>query len=155
VCQQGTFSKTNFRVLRSIKHNTLPLHSFYKTMATTLNLFCVVSGELTSNAFKVKIENNADVTDLKEAIKAKNPATFEHVDAKDLTLWRVSIPPSDDDELPIVLDTLNSDKTKLTPRTRLSTLFPEGLDDNTYIIVERPKGGQGMSISLSYWTDGY
>ncbi|KAG9065460.1 hypothetical protein KI688_002787 [Linnemannia hyalina] len=55
-----------------------------------LTLFCLVNGD--SVAFSVDIDASKTVDHLKDAIKTKIPDTFKGVDAKDLTLWRVSIP---------------------------------------------------------------
>ncbi|KAK3823809.1 MAG: hypothetical protein J3R72DRAFT_528890 [Linnemannia gamsii] len=121
-------------------------------MADSLvNLFCLVDGETLSNAFPVEIESSKTIGTLKDLIKAKNPDTFNGVDAKDLTLWRVSIPVSDEDnnDLPILLNNVaNKDKTELNnPRTRLSKLFPESPDDNTYILVQRPPPARSPPVS--------
>jgi hypothetical protein len=55
-------------------------------------LYCVVEGESTSKAFSVEIEPTQSIGSLKDAIKAKNPDTFNGVDANNLTLWRVDFP---------------------------------------------------------------
>ncbi|KAF9083815.1 hypothetical protein BGX23_011091 [Mortierella sp. AD031] len=110
--------------------------------ANTLTLFCLISGDSTSNAFSVKIPSSDTVDDLKNLIKTKQSPDFDDIVAKNLTLWRVSIPASDEDAEEESIITLNGldDKTKLgNPRTHLSKLFPETPDDSTYIIVERPK----------------
>ncbi|KAI8595060.1 hypothetical protein EDD21DRAFT_425759 [Dissophora ornata] len=78
-------------------------------------------------------------------IKTKNPDTFNGVDAKELTLWRVSIQDDDndgddddDDDVPILLATL-SKKKKLRPTTELSDVFKEGAPKKTiHIIVQQP-----------------
>ncbi|KAF9127204.1 hypothetical protein BG015_004577 [Linnemannia schmuckeri] len=103
-----------------------------------LTLFCIVEGESMSHAFKLKkIPLSDDVDDLKDAIKAKKPNDFSDVDANKLTLWRVSIPKIKQSS-PITIDALD-DKTELDePRTRLSQVFSKPLDDNTYILVQRP-----------------
>ncbi|KAF8926231.1 hypothetical protein BGZ47_002836 [Haplosporangium gracile] len=63
----------------------------HKTITDTLiTLFCLVDGESTS--FPVKIESTETVGDLKKLIKTETPDTFNGVDAKDLILWKVSIP---------------------------------------------------------------
>ncbi|KAF9189606.1 hypothetical protein BGZ51_009425 [Haplosporangium sp. Z 767] len=116
--------------------------------ANTLNLFCLISGELVSNTFKVKLDINSDVSDLKKLIKTKSPNAFEHIDAKELVLWRATIPIDEnaEEESIITLDGLD-DKTKLgNPRICLSKLFPESPDDTTYIIVERPLAELGIII---------
>ncbi|KAK3819228.1 MAG: hypothetical protein JOS17DRAFT_794130 [Linnemannia elongata] len=109
---------------------------------TTLTLFCLILGELVSNAFSVKVISSATVDELKDAIIAKKTNTFEHIDANDLVLWRATIPTDENAEKEsiITLDSLDDKILLKNPRTSLSKLFPESLDDNTYIIVERPKG---------------
>ncbi|KAG0247427.1 hypothetical protein BG011_001535 [Mortierella polycephala] len=109
--------------------------------ANTLTLFCLISGNLASSAFPVELSPDKAVGALKDAIILKKPNAFEHIDANDLVLWRATIPTNENagDESVIKLDGLD-DKTKLgNPRISLSKLFPESPDDNTYIIVERPK----------------
>ncbi|KAG0250236.1 hypothetical protein BG011_008558, partial [Mortierella polycephala] len=111
-------------------------------MATnTLTLFCLISGERSSNAFEIRIETNANINHLKKLIKTEKPIAFEHIDASDLALWRATIPIDEnaEEERIITLDGLD-DKTKLgNPRTCLSKLFPVTPDDTTYIVVERPQ----------------
>ncbi|KAG0195405.1 hypothetical protein BGX33_003418, partial [Mortierella sp. NVP41] len=104
-------------------------------------MFCLIDGEPQSNAFSVKVTPADTVDDLKKLIKAEKSVDFEHVDANNLTLWRVSIPiTDDDDEISILLDNVNDkDKKKLGPATRLSKVFPEELPEETiHIIVQRP-----------------
>ncbi|KAF9176513.1 hypothetical protein BGZ51_000494, partial [Haplosporangium sp. Z 767] len=109
--------------------------------ANILTIFCLVSGEALSSAFPVKISSDESVGVLKGVIIQKSPNAFEHIDAKDLVLWRATIPidGNAEEEGIITLDGLD-DKTKLgNPRTSLSKLFPESPDETTYIVVERPK----------------
>ncbi|KAG0035316.1 hypothetical protein BGZ81_009812 [Podila clonocystis] len=104
-----------------------------------LTLFCLADGNPTSNAFSIKIPTNDTIHDLKKLIKAEKTNDFSDVDADKLTLWRVSIPIDDDNEIPIWLDSL-TDKKKLLPRTYISVLFTDGLPDEfTYILVQRPQ----------------
>ncbi|KAF9167590.1 hypothetical protein DFQ26_003933 [Actinomortierella ambigua] len=114
------------------------------TTPTTLTLFCLVDGEATSNAFSVKAPSSGTVDDLKKLIKAEKAISFSDIDADELTLWRVSIPASeDDDETSILIDNIISDhKKKLNPLTRLTKVFPEELPEETiHIIVQRPPLG--------------
>ncbi|KAG0049035.1 hypothetical protein BGZ90_007467 [Linnemannia elongata] len=72
-------------------------------------------------------------------IKAKDTNDFSDVDAHKLTLWRVSIPITDnDDEVPILLDNL-PEKKNLKATAKLSSVFdtdlPEGMIN---ILVRRP-----------------
>ncbi|KIL64577.1 hypothetical protein M378DRAFT_41296, partial [Amanita muscaria Koide BX008] len=55
-------------------------------------LNCLVSGETYGRIFKVRIEASQAVADLKDAIKEKNKHTFQHVDARALEIWKVSLP---------------------------------------------------------------
>ncbi|KAG0244255.1 hypothetical protein BG011_003001, partial [Mortierella polycephala] len=115
--------------------------------ANTLTIFCLVSGELASSAFPVELSSEKTVGALKDAIKAKQAPAFDSITANDLVLWSVSIPVSEDDdeeeeeEVPILISNFSKDgKKKLgNPRMCLSKLFPTSPDDNTYILIERPK----------------
>ncbi|OAQ35724.1 hypothetical protein K457DRAFT_27398 [Linnemannia elongata AG-77] len=106
-----------------------------------LNLFCLVDGESTSNAFPVGIEPTNTIGDLKEFIKVKKTPEFNDIAADKLTLWRVSIPiTDDDDEVPLLLNNVtDKDKKKLGPATRLSKVFLDSLPEETInVIVQRP-----------------
>ncbi|KAF8917506.1 hypothetical protein BGZ58_005109, partial [Dissophora ornata] len=109
-------------------------------MAATLTLFCLVSGEPASSAFPVEVSSDKTIGQLKDAIVAKKPNAFEHIDANDLALWRVTVPVDDDDEdPPILLDTL-SEKKKLHPTDDLPDVFKETpLKKAIHILIERPK----------------
>ncbi|KAG0095005.1 hypothetical protein BGZ93_006449 [Podila epicladia] len=103
-----------------------------------LTFFCLVDGEAKSNAFSVKAAITDTVDDLKDAIKVKQIPRFDDVAANELTLWCVSLLHNNLSSA-IKVDALG-DKIQLNnPRTRLSTLFPEPPDDNTYILVQRPQ----------------
>ncbi|KAG0340216.1 hypothetical protein BG000_000381 [Podila horticola] len=97
-----------------------------------LCLFCLVDGETTSNVFPVSTSAIMTVGELKKLIKAEKTNDFIGVDADKLTMWCVSIPiTNDDDEIPILLNNVTSDKKKLGPATRLSKVFPEELPEET------------------------
>ncbi|GJJ75604.1 hypothetical protein EMPS_07962 [Entomortierella parvispora] len=106
----------------------------------TLTFFCLISGELLSTAFPVEASSSKTVGALKKAVFGEKTNAFEHIDANDLILWRATIPiDKREKKCKITADALE-DKTELdNPRTRLSELFPESPDENTYIFVERPK----------------
>ncbi|KAG0085100.1 hypothetical protein BGZ93_008019 [Podila epicladia] len=105
-----------------------------------LNLFCLVEGESISSAFPIKTLPHDSTGDLKRLIMAEVLDTFNGVNTKDLTIWRVSIPnDDDDDDIPILLNNVTSDKKKLGLATRLSKVFPRELPEETiHIIVQRP-----------------
>ncbi|KAF9377350.1 hypothetical protein CPB97_010264 [Podila verticillata] len=94
----------------------------------------------TSQTFSVEIDPTKTVDGLKKLIKAEKTNDFSDVDADKLTIWRVSIPiTDDDDEIPILLNNVINNKKKLGPATRISNAFPEELPEETvHIIVQRP-----------------
>jgi hypothetical protein len=117
-----------------------PHHS---TAMADLILWCLVDGESTSGAFSVKITAAESVDDLKKVIKAENPNQFSDVDAKDLTLWKVSLP-IDTAVSALSLGSLPDGSTTeelLNARARVSGLFRGEQGQNDYIIVQRPPSG--------------
>ncbi|KAG0060064.1 hypothetical protein BGZ90_004177, partial [Linnemannia elongata] len=103
-----------------------------------LTLFCLVDGEATSQAFSIDIDQTKTVDHLKDLIKTKKANNFGDVDADQLLLWRVSIPDDDDNDLPVLLDSV-PEKKKLKATTRLLKVFDTELPDDTiHIIVQRP-----------------
>ena len=65
----------------------------------SITLFCLVKGNTSEKAFSVKISRDEPISELKKVIKAENAQTFANVDAKDLKLWKVTIPGDQDDQL--------------------------------------------------------
>lgn len=103
----------------------------------TLALNCLVLGEMQQDILTIKIDAAENVGTLKALIKEKNKHTFQHVDAKTLLLWKVSIPYDDINEyagLP--------DDEALIPVKKLSIIFPNHeVGDNIDIIIKiRPSG---------------
>ncbi|GJJ73244.1 hypothetical protein EMPS_05602 [Entomortierella parvispora] len=112
--------------------------------ADTLTIYCLVSGDPLSTAFPVGAKSSETVGSLKNAVFDAKPKALgrDDNDANDLILWRATIPDDKtvENDRKITVDALVK-KTRLDkPRTRLSVLFPESPDENTYIVVERPKG---------------
>ncbi|KAF8318072.1 uncharacterized protein EI90DRAFT_3133569 [Cantharellus anzutake] len=60
-----------------------------------LELYCLICGDGANHIFLVKIASTESVGTLKEIIREKNKFALEHMDAKTLTLWKVSIPVDD------------------------------------------------------------
>ena len=104
-----------------------------------LNLFCVVDGQSTSNAFPLTVSPVDTIGGLKELIKAKKANDFQDVDADKLTLWRVSIPITKDNKhKPINLNESDS-PTELDPTDELSDVFEDKPPKKTiHVIVQRP-----------------
>ncbi|KAF9090364.1 hypothetical protein BGX27_002282, partial [Mortierella sp. AM989] len=109
--------------------------------ATTLTLFCIVSGEQASNAFPIKVSSTETIGEFKNAIKMGKPSAFKHIEASDLVIWRVSIPIDEDaDDETIAANNIDS-KRLLKATGSLSNAFKDGVPEGTiHIIVERPKG---------------
>ncbi|KAG0204261.1 hypothetical protein BGX31_003187 [Mortierella sp. GBA43] len=101
-----------------------------------LKIWCLVNGTSLSNAFSVNVDASATVDDLKKAIKVDQSPDFDHINPKNLTLWKVAFTARDSDE-PILLDIFKHAK-KLLPREVLSSVFTGPPDGDTYIIVQRP-----------------
>ena len=103
-----------------------------------LDVFCVIEGQTTS--FSVEIESTKTVDQLKKAIKAEITDTFKG-DAKDLALWRVSLPAvPKKDRKPILLNEVLI-KEELDERASLSSVYPQGQGSNDSIIVQLPQSG--------------
>ncbi|KAK5796917.1 hypothetical protein F5H01DRAFT_418729 [Linnemannia elongata] len=103
-----------------------------------LTLFCLVDGEATSNAFPVEIESTKTIGHLKKLIKAEKAPRFDDVAADELTLWRVSIHDDDDNDLPVLLDSVPVKK-KLRATNKLFMVFDADLPEDTiHVIVQRP-----------------
>ena len=103
-------------------------------------LYCVVDGQ--STPFPVEISSAKTVGHLKHAIKDENANELRDVDAKQLTLWKVSIPATDDEEIILLDNVAGKDKKKLGSFIRLSKVFPKELPQETvHIIVQRPPRG--------------
>jgi hypothetical protein len=64
-------------------------------MSNTFTFSCLVQGTSLDKYFKITIDKNKDVSELKEAIWDKKKNTFSNIDANDLILWKVNIPVSD------------------------------------------------------------
>ncbi|KAF8329975.1 uncharacterized protein EI90DRAFT_3061127 [Cantharellus anzutake] len=104
-------------------------------MSVTLHLNCWLLGDDASQVFPVAISKTATVGILKIAIKEQKTVAFQHVDANDLALWKVSIPVDDGFDANVELE----NKPALLPVKRLSRLFPDQPDDqDLHIIIQSP-----------------
>ncbi|KAF9376201.1 hypothetical protein CPB97_010991 [Podila verticillata] len=117
-----------------------------------LSLFCLVDGEAASNAFPVNIMPSKTIGDLKDLIKTKKAPRFDDVAADELTLWRVSIPDDDDEDLPISLGSV-PEKKKLKATSKLSKVFDTELPEDTiHVLVQRPLPGD-LRVDIKKITD--
>jgi hypothetical protein len=111
-------------------------------MSNDVILSCLVQGTGLDKYFKIKIDKNKNIYDLKKTIWNKNFNTFSNIDANDLILWKVRIPFSDKekfkqlDELTIE-DVL--DGTKIYDATEVKDVFGSNpVKKHIHIIIEQP-----------------
>ncbi|PKC02375.1 hypothetical protein RhiirA5_504074 [Rhizophagus irregularis] len=62
---------------------------------SNITLSCLIQGTSLDKYFKITIDKNNEISDLKEIIWNKNKNTFSNIDANNLILWKVKIPISD------------------------------------------------------------
>jgi len=103
---------------------------------------------------QVKIDDGDTVATLKDMIKDKHAHSLAHVDARDLVLWKCSIPA--DGNLQKTLKTIRFDATdtrlhRLPPASEISELFGTVLPRKTiHVLVELPALREcGTHISYS------
>ncbi|KAG0051527.1 hypothetical protein BGZ83_003608 [Gryganskiella cystojenkinii] len=97
--------------------------------------WCIMDGQTTKDIFAVEISPTANVDDLKNAIKKQKADSLSDVDAPNLDLWKQSVLlDATDRETSSTVEGLDRDA-QLHPKALLSNL---SLDDNTYIIIQRP-----------------
>jgi hypothetical protein len=103
----------------------------------SITLLCLVKGNTTANAFPVDIDKDQLVGHLKKVIKAEQPQTFANVDAKDLKLWKVTIPGDQDDQL---RNLILQDSDELLAIRKISKYFPDSPpEESIHVIVEPPE----------------
>ena len=101
----------------------------------SITLLCLVKGNTTANAFPVHIDGNSLVGDLKKVIREEIdvPANFK---AKDLKVWKVTIPGDQDDQL---RNLILQDSDELLAIRKFSKYFSDlPLEEHIYVLVEPP-----------------
>ena len=102
----------------------------------SITLFCLVKGNTTANAFEVDIEKDKSISHLKKVIREEIdvPANFK---AKDLKLWKVTIPGDHDDQL---RNLILQDSDELLAINDIGDYWPEKpLKKNIHVIVKLPR----------------
>ena len=110
-------------------------------MSATLQLNCWIFDDDVSQVFPVKITNTESVGILKEVIKDECQKAFPNVDARSLTLWKVSIPV--DRHLQQSLANLDlTRETSLSPVDDLFDVFSDVPPRKHLHIVVKPRVGK-------------
>jgi hypothetical protein len=111
-----------------------------------LEVWCLVNGQSSSEAFSVDADASTSIGRLKELIKSENPEAFENVDADELKLWCAYI--SWDPPNTIKLDEPPVEDTLSNPRTKLESVYPQRQGYNDCIIVQPPQSGNATFCSM-------
>jgi len=100
-----------------------------------LELNCLVSDDEPSHIFTIEIANFKNVSALKKAIKDEKKHKFQHVDADNVTLWKVSFPVNESlqENVGNVIH-----ENSLSPVDRLSTIFSDVSDGCLHVVVRSP-----------------
>jgi hypothetical protein len=106
---------------------------------STLSLNCFILGGDTSEVFTVEILNTKNVSILKHLIKEERPRRLNHVDASELTTWKVSLP------VDTIMPELTVDDVepceKLHSVKKIPSIFGETLvDEHVHVLVQVPTG---------------
>ena len=118
-------------------------------LQSLLELNCLVLGDQCNHIFPVEIAGTKSVGSLKEAIKEKKHAAFQHIDTDALDLWNVS--KVVDQTLKNNLGKVNFlEKESLSPVDKLSKVFPNlPVEGRLHIVVGRPIDGKLCSSLCS------
>jgi hypothetical protein len=100
-----------------------------------LSLNCWVVGDDAEQVFTVKIPPTENVSILKKMIKDENNFPFP---AKDLLLWKVSLPVDNDLDSELLSLPLDNDSKLSPPSKELSSFFDEPERGHLHVIVKPP-----------------
>ncbi|KAG0265614.1 hypothetical protein BG011_004405 [Mortierella polycephala] len=100
-------------------------------MATTLKLFCIISGEFASNAFPISISSTDTISNLKDLIKAKKAPEYDDISADRLKLWHITIPVDDDSDDEVITATSITTKRLLEGTGKISKAFGIEVPENS------------------------
>src|SRR3954469_6654849 len=107
-------------------------------MATIITLYCLVHSDLVEHVFKIRIDKDLDVADLKDEIKKKKAPEFDNFAADKLTLWKVDIPYNDDAVKQLVLEE-NIVIKKMSPISKVGKYYHgDPADECIHVVIEPP-----------------
>src|SRR4051812_7642429 len=110
-------------------------------METIITLFCLVHGDLVEHVFKICIDKDSDVADLKDEIKKKKSPKFDDIPADELTLWQVDISYNDEDTVKqLALEETDVIK-KMSPVSEIGEYFESApTKKHIHVVIECPPG---------------
>lgn len=112
-----------------------------------LILLCIVEGLPSSRAFEIEVSAIRTIAHLKNLVKTIQTPAFDDITVDQLTLWHVSIPVTNNSDIPILLDNVTSDKkNNLGPATKLLKEFSGLPEQMIHIIVQRPPQGKADTL---------
>jgi hypothetical protein len=105
----------------------------------TLSINCLLLGSDSSEVFTVEILKTKNVSILKDLIKEKQSHRLSHVDASELTVWKVSLP-ADTITPELTVDDVEACE-KLRSVKKISSIFGDALvDEHVHILVKASTG---------------
>jgi hypothetical protein len=105
---------------------------------STLSVNCFFLGGNSSGIFTVDIPKTQNVSALKHLIKEEQSHRLNHVDASELTVWKVSLPV---DAITPKLTVDDVEAQILLSVKKISSIFVEALvDEYVHILVQAPAG---------------
>ena len=105
----------------------------------TLSINCLLLGSDSSEVFTVEILKTKNVSILKRLIKEEQSHRLNHVDASELTVWKVSLP-VDTIAPELTVDGVKASQ-KLRSVEKISSIFGEALvDEYVHLLVQAPPG---------------
>jgi hypothetical protein len=105
----------------------------------TLSINCLLLGSDSSEVFTVEILKTKNVSILKRLIKEQQSHRLSHVDASELTVWKVSLP-ADTITPELTVDDVEACE-KLRSVKKISSIFGDALgDEHVQILVQAPTG---------------
>ena len=103
-----------------------------------LSINCLLLGSDSSGVFEVEILKTKKVSFLKDLIKEKQSRRLNHVDASDLTIWKVSLPV---DTITPKLTVDDVEAQELHSVKKIFSIFGENeVDEHVHILVQVPTG---------------
>ena len=103
-----------------------------------ITLFCFLDGSSLDQPFSVDIDESRPIHHLKVEVKRKLSPALDNVVAAELSLYRVSVPGEDGEELRRIIKRIDPSKDKLCVLKKVGNLFPSPAEKHIHVIVKTP-----------------